>query len=72
MKELQPLNRSIGIMRPTKRLIIHQSTSWTHHYIKINTPETKPKRYITLNRSLPRRKHSYQCHANLPILQLGL
>ena len=72
MKELQPLNRSIDIMGPTKRLVIYQSTSWTQHYIKINTPDTKPKRYITLNRPLPRKKHSYQCHANLAILRLGL
>ena len=44
MAELQKHNRTIGFMGPTRRLITHQATSWTHQLYKDNATRRDAQR----------------------------
>ena len=44
MAELQKSNRTFGIIGPTRRLITHQATSWTHQLYKDNATRRDAQR----------------------------
>ena len=45
MTKLQPPNRTIGFMGPTRKLIIHQTTSWTQQLYKDNTSRVDAQKF---------------------------